>query len=85
MNDTGEPTYSLQVTARLTGLNEDTILFYQEQGFVRCAGSGHYDDEALRTLRRIEHLREACGVNDEGVKLILRLMDELERLRMAER
>jgi DNA-binding transcriptional MerR regulator len=85
MNDPGEQTYSLQVTARMTGLNEDTILFYQEQGFVRCAVTGDFDDEALRTLRRIEHLREACGVNDEGVKLILRLMDELERVKMAER
>ena len=85
MNDTGDQTYSLQVAARLTGLNEDTILLYQEQGFIRCANTGHYDDDALRTLRRIEHLREACGVNDQGVKLILRLMDEIETLRIQSR
>ena len=83
MNESGDQLHTLQVTARLTGLDETTILFYQEEGLIQCARSGHYDDEALRILRRIEHLREACGVNDAGVKLILRLMDELERLRMT--
>ena len=38
-------------------------------------------DEGIRTLRRIESLRTACGVNLAGVKLILELINELEHLR----
>lgn len=80
------PVYSLEITARISGLSAETILHYQEQGFVRPLPSPNdsqclFDDEALRTLRRIEHLRSTCGVNDAGLKLILHLMDELERLR----
>jgi len=37
--------------------------------------------EGIRTLRRIESLRTACGVNLAGLKLILDLMNEVEYLR----
>jgi hypothetical protein len=30
-------------------------------------------------LRRIEFLRSDCGVNPAGIKMILRLLDEVER------
>ncbi len=78
--------YSLDITARVTGLSVKTILHYQEQGFIRplpdAGGTRQlFDDEALRTLRRIEHLRSTCGVNEAGLRLILHLIDEVERLR----
>jgi MerR family transcriptional regulator/heat shock protein HspR len=44
-----------------------------------------FDDEALRALRRIEHLRETCGVNETGLRLMMKLMDELDRLRASNR
>ncbi len=72
------PTYSLEVVAEITGISSRTILRYQEAGLIR---SSVYDDETLRTLRRIEHLQNTCGVNEHGLRLILGLMDELERLR----
>lgn len=84
MNPSGETSYSLEITAHLTGMSAETILHYQEQGLIRPEPvSGLFDDEALRTLRRIEHLRETCGVNDAGLRLILHLMDEIERLKNA--
>lgn len=82
MNSSGETSYSLEITARLTGMSAEMILHYQEQGLVRAEpDSGLFDDEALRTLRRIGHLQETCGVNDAGLRLILHLMDEIERLK----
>ncbi len=76
-------TYSLELFARISGVAEETILRYRECGFIQPlrGDDDHYDDEALRTLRRIEHLRETCGVNDAGLRLILDLLDEVERLR----
>jgi hypothetical protein len=44
-----------------------------------------FDDESLRSLRRIEHLRATCAVNDAGLKLILDLLREVERLRRERR
>ncbi len=83
MNMEPDATYSLEVFARISGVSEETIDHYREHGFIRpVRGHGEcYDDEALRTLRRIEHLRETCGVNDAGLQLILGLLEEIERLR----
>lgn len=44
-----------------------------------------FDTECLRQLRRMEHLRETCGVNDAGLRLILRLLEEVEQLRQERR
>lgn len=76
----GGGTYSLEVAARITGLSSETILHYQETGLLE-AGGGAYDDDALRTLRRIGHLRDTVGVNEQGIRLILELTRELELLR----
>ena len=63
----------------------ETILHYQEQGFIRPLpeSANQFDDEALRTLRRIEHLRDTCDVNETGLHIILGLMTDLEQLRTA--
>ena len=80
-----EATYTLEIAARLTGVNTETILHYQEQDFIQTSTpdseSPVLGDEALRTVRQIEHLRQTCEVNEAGLRLILKLMDELELLR----
>lgn len=74
------PEYTIEFLVESTGLPSKTILYYQEQGLVRSR-DGNYDEEALLTLRRIEHLREAFDINTSGLKMILGLMLEVERLR----
>jgi len=83
MNPDDETVYTLEVIASISGVDQETILHYQQQGLIRpLPESGNrFDDEALRTLRRIEHLRETCGVNETGLRLMLDLLDEVERLR----
>ena len=81
-----DASYTIEVVVELTGVSSQTILLYEEQGLispVTDSGSGarYFNDEALRTLRRIEHLRSNCEVNVPGLKLMLSLMDEVERLR----
>lgn len=78
--------YTLDVIAELTGLDGQTIIRYQEQGFLRPVPAQPteaplFDEESLRQLRRIEHLRATCAVNDTGLKLILDLLHEVECLR----
>jgi DNA-binding transcriptional MerR regulator len=78
--------YSLEFIAELTGLSSRTILQYREEGLLApvpesTPDSPFFDDEALRTLRRIEHLRSSCDASLPTLKLIFRLLDEVERLR----
>ena len=78
--------YTIEVIAELAGVNSQTVLHYQEQGFIRPLARDDGDDaifdvECLRQLRRIAHLRKTCGMNDAGLKLMLDLLHEIECLR----
>jgi DNA-binding transcriptional MerR regulator len=73
-----DATYQLDIVAKLTGISSQNILHYQELGLIRSAD---LDDEAVHTIRRIEHLKETCETNPVGLKLILDLMDQVEQLK----
>ena len=78
--------YTIEAAASLSQLPRRLIAVYCKHGLVSsvmdpaCAG-WRFNDEAIRILRRIEYLRTACGVNFAGIKLIMDLMSEVERLR----
>ena len=82
-NDPDEqPAYTLDIVAELTGVSSKTIVLYQEQGLINpAAPTGDFDDETVHTLRRIEHLRRTSEANLTGIKFILDLLDEVERLK----
>lgn len=75
--------YTLEILSEMTGISTQTILRYQEHGLIRPSAGGNavFDDEAVRALRRIEHLRGTCEMNFNGLKLLTDLFDEVERLR----
>lgn len=82
--------YSVEVIAELAGVDPQAVLHYQEQGFIRPSDreaeeAGLFDVECLRQLRRIEHLRTTCEMNEAGLKLILDLLHEIESLREERR
>ena len=81
----GDPlTYDLEFVAELTSISSQTILDYQEQGLMPGTdGRGGFDDESIYTLRRIEYLRRTYEANPSGIKHILDLTAEVERLRAA--
>ena len=74
--------YTLQILSEITGISTQTILSYQEHGLIRPAAEGgsRFDDETVRALRRIEHLRDTCETNLNGLKLLIGLLDEVEQL-----
>jgi DNA-binding transcriptional MerR regulator len=81
----GGSTYTLDVLCELVGVSSQTILHYQEHGLIVPAATtsraaGRFDDETLRTLRRIEHLRAHYEMNLRSLKFTLGLLGELERL-----
>jgi DNA-binding transcriptional MerR regulator len=78
MNDaTPQAVYTLDILAEITGVSTQTIVEYQEHGLIHP----ELDDESLRALRRIEHLRESCQVNLAGLKMLTSLLEEVEQLR----
>jgi MerR family transcriptional regulator/heat shock protein HspR len=56
-------------------------------GLVRPAqGAGAaalFGDEELARLRKIRRLREDLGINQAGLEVVVRLLDEVEALRAA--
>ena len=77
-------TYTLDVIAKITGVSSQTILRYQEHGLIRPTGNScAFDDDTVRTLRRIEHLRQNCEANLSGIKLIFELMEEVDLLKTS--
>ncbi|MCX6837171.1 MAG: MerR family transcriptional regulator [Verrucomicrobia bacterium] len=77
MNDpTPQAVYSLDILAEITGVSTQTILEYQEHGLIRP----ELDEDSLRVLRRIEHLRESCQVNLAGLKVLTSLLEKVEQL-----
>lgn len=82
--------YSIEVMAELAGVSTQTVVHYQEQGFIRPSSRDEgnaelFDVEFLRQLRRIEHLRATYEMNDTGLKLMLDLLHEIECLREEKR
>ena len=78
--------YTIEAIADLAQVPRRLIVLYYKHGLVAPAGKSpesgwYFDDRAIHVLRRIEYLRSACGMNLTGIKLMMNLMQEVERLR----
>jgi len=76
--------YVISVAAELAGLHPQTLRIYERKGLVDPArtggGSRRYSQADIDLLRRIQELTET-GLNLAGVKRVLELEAEVERLR----
>ena len=82
--------YTIEQAAHLAGIPRRAIAVCFRHGLVEPAldpdlEGWYFDDEAIRTLRQIERLRESMGMSLSGVKLVLELTQEVERLRQEVR
>lgn len=76
--------YALEEAVRLTHLPRRQIVRYCQCGQVAPdaapeAGGWIFNDEGLRRLRRLEALRQPYDVNLTALRLIMELLDEVER------
>jgi MerR family transcriptional regulator/heat shock protein HspR len=75
--------YVISVAAELAGVHPQTLRIYERRGLLdpqrTGGGSRRYSEADIAHLRRIQELTNA-GVNLEGVRRILALESELERL-----
>lgn len=84
MVDNMRAVYVISVAAELAGCHPQTLRIYERKGLVTPArtggGSRRYSDADLMRLRRIQELTEE-GLNLAGVKRVLELEAEVERLK----
>jgi MerR family transcriptional regulator, heat shock protein HspR len=75
--------YVISVAAELVGVHPQTLRVYERKGLLdpirTTGGSRRFSDEDLDRLRRIQDLTTA-GLNLEGVRRVLDLEAEVERL-----
>jgi MerR family transcriptional regulator/heat shock protein HspR len=80
------PRYMISVAAELVGMHPHTHRIYEPIVLVRPRGTpGNtrlYSEADLERLRLIQRLTGQLGLNLAGVETVLRLEDELDRLRL---
>src|SRR5262245_26328837 len=79
------PRYMISVAAELVGMHPQTLRIYENKGLIRpkrTAGNTRlYSEADLDRLRLIQQLTNELGLNLAGVEQVLRLQDELVRMR----
>ncbi|TML84917.1 MAG: MerR family transcriptional regulator [Actinobacteria bacterium] len=79
------PRYMISVAADIVGMHPQTLRIYENKGLVRPkrtpGGTRLYSERDLERLRAIQHLTTELGLNLAGVEHVLRLQDEVQRMR----
>jgi MerR family transcriptional regulator, heat shock protein HspR len=83
--DATRPRFMISVAAELVGMHPQTLRLYEAKGLVAPArtpgGTRLYSDADVERLRLIQRLTTELGLNLAGVEQVLRLEDELRRVR----
>ena len=76
--------YVISVAAELAGVHPQTLRIYERRGLLDPArtvgGSRRYSERDIERLRRIQDLTSS-GLNLAGVKAVIALEEELQRVR----
>ena len=79
------PRYMISVAAEIVGMHPQTLRIYENKGLIRpkrTAGNTRlYSEADLDRLKLIQQLTTELGLNLAGVEHVLRLEDELRRMR----
>lgn len=82
--DDGEPMYVISIAARLLGLHQQTLRYYERVGLIRpkrTAGNIRmYSNADIQRVRTAQRLISELGVNLAGVDIILRMNEQIRRL-----
>ena len=86
MADRERAVYVISVAAELAGMHPQTLRIYERRGLLQPArtrgGDRRYSDADIARLRRIAELT-ADGMNVEGIRRVMALEAEVQRLRDA--
>lgn len=84
MSDRERAVYVISVAAELAGMHPQTLRIYERRGLLQPArtrgGDRRYSEADIARLRRIAELT-AEGMNVEGIRRVMALEAEVQRLR----
>jgi MerR family transcriptional regulator/heat shock protein HspR len=84
-NEDRTAVYVISVAAELAGVHPQTLRVYERRGLLqpqRTSGNTRrYSAEDIARLRRIQELTQNEGVNLAGARMILRLEEQIDRMR----
>lgn len=79
-----EPCYIISVAARMVGVHQQTLRYYERIGLVKPSRSSGrrrlYTQREVEVIRRVKALTDELGVNLAGVQVVLRLMERVAAL-----
>ena len=79
-----EPIYVISIAARLVGMHQQTLRYYENAGLVqpnRTTGNIRmYSNNDISRIRQAKKLIDELGVNLAGVEIILRMGEQLRHL-----
>src|SRR6266516_4489585 len=79
------PRYMISVAADLVGMHPQTLRIYEAKGLIRpkrtSGNTRLYSEADVERLRLIQRLTTELGLNLAGVEHVIRLEDELRRMR----
>ena len=77
--------YIISVAAELAGVHPQTLRIYERKGLLRPARTAgntrRYSAADIERLKMIQDLTQVHGLNLAGVKMIVEMEDELDRMR----
>jgi MerR family transcriptional regulator/heat shock protein HspR len=78
--------YIISVAAELAGVHPQTLRIYERKGLLRPARTAgntrRYSERDIDRLRMIQRLTQEQGLNLAGVKMIVQMEDEIDRMRL---
>lgn len=82
--DSNEPCYVISVAAKMVGMHQQTLRYYERVGVMEPSRSrGNirlYSQVDIARLRQIKRLIDDLGVNLAGAEIILKMRDRIEAL-----
>jgi MerR family transcriptional regulator/heat shock protein HspR len=84
-DDEERAVYIISVAAELAGVHPQTLRIYERKGLLRPARTAgntrRYSKRDIDRLRMIQRLTQEEGLNLAGVRMIVEMEDEIERMR----
>jgi MerR family transcriptional regulator/heat shock protein HspR len=82
--DDDEPMYVISIAARLVGMHQQTLRYYERAGLIEPKRTGGnirmYSNSDIQRIRQAQRLIDELGVNLAGVDIIIRMSEQIQRL-----
>lgn len=79
-----EPCYVISIAARLVGMHQQTLRYYERAGLIEPKRTGGnirmYSNHDIQTIRQVQRWVEEFGVNLAGAEIMMRMSHQITLL-----